>query len=523
MYLLIDNYDSFTYNLYSIFSSLGAKVKVIKNNEFIEADDYKGIILSPGPSSPENSGTTLTYIEKYKGKIPIFGVCLGMQSIGYMTGLKIRKAMKIMHGKLDNINVNRESMLFNSLPESFKAVRYHSLVLDADSNNIDVTSTSKSDNEIMSIENERDMLFGVQFHPESILSEHGEKICSNFLNYCKEISENKKKVKAMPMLLKIGQGSDLSFSESKDLFNLMADEKLTDAEVGAVLMGLKVKGETAEEIYGAVSVLQKRKIKFEKGNVRAVDTCGTGGDGKSCMNVSTAVSIILAASGENVIKHGNRAMSGKTGSADILERFNVKLDKSTEENKEFFNEHHFAFLFAQNYHPILKPIGKIRKQLKIPTLFNLIGPLLNPAEPEIQIIGVGNSHYLERLADVALKLKRECIILYSSEDGYDEVSTECLTNCIEIKNSKLKKFQINPEDYFKPFPMPKVNTEDEAELMFLRALSNGDPKLTHLLSINSALAFKACGRVDSFRDGFELAKEIIVSGKAYKKLKSLEE
>jgi len=126
MYLLVDNYDSFTYNLYSLFSNLGAEVKVIKNSEFIPADDYMGIILSPGPSNPANAGTTLKYIEKYKGKIPIFGVCLGMQSIGYMNGVKIRKAKKIMHGKVDTICVNRESMLFNNLPDKFQAVRYHS-------------------------------------------------------------------------------------------------------------------------------------------------------------------------------------------------------------------------------------------------------------------------------------------------------------------------------------------------------------------------------------------------------------
>jgi len=523
MYLLVDNYDSFTYNLYSLFCDLGAEVKVIKNNEFIPADDYKGIILSPGPSNPENAGTTLKYIEKYKGKIPIFGVCLGMQSIGYMTGVKVRKAKKIMHGKVDTICVNKESILFNNLPEKFEAVRYHSLVLDYEKDSNIVTSTSGSDDEPMALENEKDLLFGVQFHPESILSEHGAKVCSNFLNFCEDIAENKKKIYATPILKKISENSDLTFEESRDLFNLIVDEKLSDAEIGAVLMGLKVKGETVDEIFGAVSVLQKRKTVFPKGNIEVVDTCGTGGDGKNCMNVSTAVSIILAAAGENVIKHGNRAMSGKTGSADILERFGVKLDKTLEENQAFLKKHNFAFLFAQHYHPVLKPVGKIRKKLKIPTLFNLIGPLLNPANPEYQIIGVGIGYYLERMAEVAAQLNRKCVILYSSVDGYDEVSTAEPTNCIEIRGNKVEKYQINPADYFKPFEMPKVNTVEESELMFLRALSNGDPKLTNLLALNTALAFKATGKENDLSDGFNLAKEIIVSGNAYKKLKELEE
>jgi len=397
------------------------------------------------------------------------------------------------------------------------------MVLDYDEKDSIVTSTAISDGEAMALENEQDMLFGVQFHPESILSEYGTEICKNFLKYCNEIAENKKKIYATPILKKISENKDLTFEESRDLFNLMVDEKLSEGEIGAVLMGLKVKGETADEIFGAISVLQKRKTEFPKGNLKVVDTCGTGGDGKNCMNVSTAVSIILAAAGENVIKHGNRAMSGKTGSADILERFGIKLDKTLTENQAFFKKHNFAFLFAQHYHPVLKPVGKIRKKLKIPTLFNLIGPLLNPANPDFQIIGVGMGHYLERMAEVASFLNRKCVILYSSIDGYDEVSTAALTNCIEIRGKEIKKYQIDPKDFFKPFEMPCVKTVEESELMFLRALSNGDPKLTNLLSLNAALAFKATGRKQELVDGFELAKEIIISGKAYRKLKNLEE
>ncbi len=521
MYLLVDNYDSFTYNLYTVFCNLGVKVKVIKNNEFEDATDYKGIILSPGPSSPKNSGTTLDYIEKYKGKIPIFGVCLGMQAIGYKTGINVKKAKTIKHGKVDTVLVNKETVLFNGLPEKFKAVRYHSLVLDSIESKQYTTAVALSDSEPMSYESEENMLFGVQFHPESILSEYGMEICKNFVNFCEDIALNKKKVSVTPILKKISIGCNLNFEESVDLFSLMTEGKLTDAEIGAVLMGLKVKGETVDEIAGAVHVLNKKKVLFDIEGIDTVDTCGTGGDGKNCMNVSTAVSIILSAAGEFVIKHGNRAMSGKTGSADILERVGIKLDKPVSENKEFLLKNKVAFLFAQIYHPVLKSVGKIRRQLKIPTLFNLIGPMLNPANPSYQIIGVGNANYLERLAEVAKTLNRKAVVLYASKDGYDEVSTEEPTVCLEVRNGKVTQFEINPSDFFKPFSMPVVKTEEEAELMFLRALSNGDPKLTNLLAINCALAFKTIGKVKTIEQGFNLAKEIIVSQKAYLKLKSL--
>ena len=184
MFLMIDNYDSFTYNLYALFRECNVEMKIIKNSEFIPADDFEGIILSPGPSSPKNSGTTLEYLEKYMGKKPIFGVCLGMQSMAYSMGYKIIRAKKIKHGKIDQIKVIKDSILFNGLPEYFNVVRYHSLAVDIDDRYI--TSISGDDGVAMSIEDRENKIFGVQFHPESILSEHGNKIVQNYLDFIKE-------------------------------------------------------------------------------------------------------------------------------------------------------------------------------------------------------------------------------------------------------------------------------------------------------------------------------------------------
>lgn len=185
MFLLIDNYDSFTYNIYSLFTNLGANVEVRKNDKGVVNGSFEGIILSPGPSSPENSGDSLNYLKKYTGRIPIFGVCLGLQTICYSRGYKIRQARKIMHGKKDVIRVLERIVLFNRVPDNFKAVRYHSLVADVDKDF--VTALSESDNEIMAFEDKNNMLFGVQFHPESFLSEFGEIIAANFINFCKEV------------------------------------------------------------------------------------------------------------------------------------------------------------------------------------------------------------------------------------------------------------------------------------------------------------------------------------------------
>lgn len=181
MYLMIDNYDSFTYNLKALFDECGAAVEVIKNDTYVPADRYDGIILSPGPSSPRNSGTTLRYIGDYLGRKPIFGVCLGMQAIGYSLGYDIVRAATIQHGKADRIEVTGRSILFADVPESFTAVRYHSLAVAAEDRL--VTSRSKKDGTVMSIEDNERKFFGVQFHPESILSEFGGRIVTNFLAF----------------------------------------------------------------------------------------------------------------------------------------------------------------------------------------------------------------------------------------------------------------------------------------------------------------------------------------------------
>ena len=181
MYLMIDNYDSFTYNLQALFRECGAETAIVKNDRYVPADRYDGIIISPGPSSPKNSGTTLRYIGEYLGRKPIFGVCLGMQAIAYSLGYPVVRAATVKHGKLDEIAVTGPSVLFGNMPGSFSAVRYHSLAVDMDDGR--VTSRSRNDGTVMSIEDTGQKFFGVQFHPESILSEFGGQIVANFLDF----------------------------------------------------------------------------------------------------------------------------------------------------------------------------------------------------------------------------------------------------------------------------------------------------------------------------------------------------
>jgi anthranilate synthase component 2 len=179
---MVDNYDSFTYNLVALFRLNGAEVDVIRNTEYINADKYQGIILSPGPSNPANSGSTLEYLKNYAGKTPIFGVCLGMQSIGHYLGLEVPKAKSVMHGKTDSIRICRESKILKGVPDGFTGVRYHSLAVAAPDELI--VAKAASDSECMAIEDDENRLYGVQFHPESILSGFGGVMVRNFMEIC---------------------------------------------------------------------------------------------------------------------------------------------------------------------------------------------------------------------------------------------------------------------------------------------------------------------------------------------------
>lgn len=184
MFLMVDNYDSFTYNLVALFRLNGAKVDVIRNTEYKDANEYKGIILSPGPSNPANSGSSLDYLDKYAGRTPIFGVCLGMQSIGHYLGYEIRKANSVMHGKTDSIKLKRDSKILSGVTDGFTSVRYHSLAVSAPDDMI--VAEAEADGECMAIEDDAKLLYGVQFHPESILSEFGDVMVRNFMRICGE-------------------------------------------------------------------------------------------------------------------------------------------------------------------------------------------------------------------------------------------------------------------------------------------------------------------------------------------------
>lgn len=322
------------------------------------------------------------------------------------------------------------------------------------------------------------------------------------------------------LIKRVIAGENLLFDEMTDFFDAMVNEQLTDAQVGAALVALRMKGENEVDLAAAATVLNKYKIKIDGDLKNKIDTCGTGGDGKSTINVSTIVSIVLGSFGFNVVKHGNVAQSGKVGSADILELLGIPVKLTKDEVEKYLQKHNFVFLFAPNYHPILKSVGKIRRELRVPTIFNYLGPMLNPAEPDFQLIGINSVQKLDVYASALKQLGRNNILVVSSKDGFDEISSSDVTFARRLKDGVIESFEIDPADFFNPFEMPKVSSNDDAVNLFLRAIQGEDENLSNLIALNTAFAMSAANE-NNVNENFEKVKVHLQKGAVKRYFESL--
>lgn len=322
------------------------------------------------------------------------------------------------------------------------------------------------------------------------------------------------------IIVKVNSGEPLPYDEAEHLFEGMVRGDLSDSQIASALIAIKLRRETVDELSALVATLDRHKRRLAITRAGTVDTCGTGGDGKSSVNVSTAVSVILCSLGIPVVKHGNRAQSGAVGSADVLAGLGFDLGYGGTSPEDFFSTHGYVFMPAPDYHPAMKRIAPVRRELKVPTIFNFAGPLINPADPEFQIIGINRRDRVEFIGRVLQKLGRRNVTVYSSRDGYDEVSPSGETECLSIGDGAPRRFTIDPSDYFTPFPMPAARDLREASRLFIDGLSGENEPLGNLFALNAALALRSmnhCG----MRDGYHLAREHITQGYPCRKLEEL--
>jgi anthranilate phosphoribosyltransferase len=318
-------------------------------------------------------------------------------------------------------------------------------------------------------------------------------------------------------------GIGLSESEMAECMTEIMEGRATDSQIGSFLTALRIKGETVEEITGAARIMRDKaaKIRAPEG---VLDTCGTGGDMSHTFNISTVTALVVAAAGVPVAKHGNRAVSSRSGSADVLEALGVKIDLSPEKVEKCLFETGFGFLFAPIFHPAMKYAIGPRREMGIRTVFNILGPLTNPADAKRQILGVFSDRLTEPLAKVMGNLGAEDALVVHGEDGLDEITISDGTRASRFVNGKVENVYFSPED----FGIERGKMEDllggdkEKNAGIAAGILNGEKgRKRDVVLINSAAAIMVSGRVSDLLAAYEMAKDSIDSGRALKKLEEI--
>jgi anthranilate phosphoribosyltransferase len=325
-------------------------------------------------------------------------------------------------------------------------------------------------------------------------------------------------------LASIIRRTNLSEVQMAEMMTEIFDGKTTDAQVGAMMAALATKGETFEELAGAARAMRKKAHRIQAAATPVVDTCGTGGDGLQTFNISTTTAFVVAGCGVTVAKHGNRSVSSKCGSADVLENLGVKLDTDPEVVEEAVREIGIGFLFAPLYHSAMRHAAKARMEIGLRSIFNMLGPLTNPAGANCQLLGVFAPQLTEMFAEALRLLGAQSAFVVHGHDGLDEISVCAPTRVSQLENDRIRTYDIYPEHYFGRLADPAEMTggapADNAEIT-RRVLTGEKGAKRHVVLLNAAAALVACGKAADLKAGITQAGEAIDSGAALEKLEAL--
>ena len=322
---------------------------------------------------------------------------------------------------------------------------------------------------------------------------------------------------------KLKNKQDLTFDESKSAFEVLMTGNATDDEIYNFLTLLSDKGEVADEIAGGVYVLREKSKRVNVSD--CIDTCGTGGDGMNTLNISTASALLLASMGTKVAKHGNKAVSSKCGSGDVLEALNIKINQEPNEIENSINNNNFGFMFAQNYHSAMKFVGPVRKNIGKRTIFNMIGPLSNPALVDRQVIGVFDKKLLKIFAEALKNLSIKFAWIVNSEDGLDEISPYAKTNVTQLKDGKISEILIDPNslnvnaDKFENLIGDDANFNANKMIEIFKGKDNDFSKA---VCLNAAAGLMVNEKFIEFLDAYNFSREFILSGKPYSYLEKIQ-
>ncbi len=317
-------------------------------------------------------------------------------------------------------------------------------------------------------------------------------------------------------LKKVVGGESLNIEEAYSAAKMLLHDNILEVKAAAFVSAMRTRKEKAEEIGGFVQALYEEAITIDT-DLELIDTCGTGGDGLSTFNISTAAALVVASCGVPVAKHGNRAATSKVGSADVLEALGVNIQLSPDEARHLLDKVGITFLFAPNYHPILKQVGKLRRQIGVATIFNFLGPLLNPFKLSYQVVGIADPTLQEALAETLLHLGRKRSMVVYAENGMDEISPICGTRVYDIKTEGLSIYDIDPLQLgITPFSLDSIKGgEIQTNAGIIQQVLEGKTgPYRDTVVLNAAAALMTAGRVKDMEEGMEMACEAIDSGKA---------
>tara|TARA_Y100000994_G_scaffold249253_1_gene259945 strand:+ start:282 stop:1298 length:1017 start_codon:yes stop_codon:yes gene_type:complete len=321
---------------------------------------------------------------------------------------------------------------------------------------------------------------------------------------------------------KLIQGKALSLEESKDSMDFIMNGEATSAQIAAFLVSLRIKGETVEEITGMATSMRNNSLTVSNTSY-LVDTCGTGGDGFGTINASTISAIIAASGGVKVAKHGNRAASSKSGSADVLEGLGVVIDLSPDLVAQSIEKTNFGFMFAQTFHPAMRHVGPTRRELGLRTVFNILGPLTNPAKANAQVLGVSDATIGIKMANVLKSFNIEHALIVHGLEGLDEISVCGPSQIWEVTHEGIKEYQVAPEDFgMKRYDMNDLRGGEISDnVNMFQEIIQGKGSAVDFVVLNAAAVLFVGNKVTSILEGVELARELIADGSVVSKLQEI--
>jgi anthranilate synthase/phosphoribosyltransferase len=528
--LLIDNFDSFTYNLVDFFRQLGCSVQVYRNTvdpAALDKVDFDLLVLSPGPSVPRNAGNLMAIIARFYQTKPILGVCLGHQALIEFFGGTLANIAPV-HGKSVPIDHDGRG-IFTGIEAQSKVARYHSWAADVVSPDLEVSARA-ADGTVMGIRHKRFPIEGIQFHPESVLSmQHsvGMRMLRNVIEG--RLSAGNCIYHALSK--KLQQGSPITTAQLRHFFEVLEEGQLSDDQKQILLVSLSYQLRNADTLAQFIEALFQPETDLATPTAHflakrlplqspqgAVDICGTGGSGLPRINTSTLTSLLLAHCGLPIAKHGNRAAAGRFGSFNLLEALQVPIHFDAQKAQETLDETNLAFLFAPEVHPVFRHFAPVRSKIGVPTVFNVLGPLVNPVLPKRQFIGTAFAELMDIIFETGIKMGKTHLIVVRGWDGLDEISVSAPTRVLEYRAGRKTEYEITPADFgIDPIPFDKVRADHPKDSLHIaEKILQGLPETEHyqLVAVNAAFIYTKFVEEIPLPEAYQKMKQLIFEGAA---------